>query len=367
MSIDRESHFPLHTAFKENNHVFIQIALGSGESEKLKKVLMQKKGGRNYIQVALITYSPVLGDLVRKCIELSLQVWHGQKTSGRESETPLHIAIKKVYRMEINTLIRKKRLDDGLIAELFGKWRKNVQERRESTGNSSDDKMVSSNDVADFLGCLIKDSQNAQDSMAQVDIVKLLIEQFDGALAHQSRREDEETKIEVVAMPYQLRAAHLRIEWDKWIDIIKEKGMSIEREDTSEKAFRRAVIEDLVADTIRYRCLRYFKRDKIAQCLYQPGVGKLRLIIGPGPVFFKSPTNWRIERHIDFDLADLPNPSITKAFLNRLAKYLQFESILKYVALPKLALGDHEGDEDQSETKRSGPLKYGKPCAHENC
>ena len=64
------------------------------------------------------------------------------------------------------------------------------------------------------------------------------------------------------------------------------------------------------------------------------------------------------ERHIDFDLAGLRSPSISNAFLKRLAKHPQFESILKYVALPKLALEDQSMDaEDQNQEKRCEPQK----------
>ncbi|KAF1957934.1 hypothetical protein CC80DRAFT_534433 [Byssothecium circinans] len=45
-----------------------------------------------------------------------------------------------------------------------------------------------------------------------------------------------------------------------------------------------------------------------------------------------------IEKHIEFDLAGVPHPSITQSYLDRLANHVQFESILKYVALPKLSI-----------------------------
>ena len=44
------------------------------------------------------------------------------------------------------------------------------------------------------------------------------------------------------------------------------------------------------------------------------------------------------ERHIEFDLAGIPNPNIPQAYLEQLANHLQFESILKYVALPRLTI-----------------------------
>lgn len=45
-----------------------------------------------------------------------------------------------------------------------------------------------------------------------------------------------------------------------------------------------------------------------------------------------------LEKHIEFDLGGLGRDTITRDYLNQLSKHLQFESILKYVALPKLAM-----------------------------
>ena len=252
--IDRTSHFPLHTAFNNGNHVFIRLVLEFDELEKLKKVLMQKKLCRNYVQVALISQSPILGDIARKCTKLSLPVWSGQ-SYGKESETPLHLAVKKVYSGEMKQLLQNQLLCHGR-------------------------KTVSPNEVADHLIGYLKGSQNTQDSMAQADIVKLFIDHYENALAHQSRRYGKGTKIPVVVTPYQLRTAQLRKEWDELIETMKSEEKTLEKEDTSEKAFRRVVIEDPVANTIKYHCLRNFDRDKITKCLYQPGEGKSRSMMG---------------------------------------------------------------------------------------
>jgi hypothetical protein len=53
------------------------------------------------------------------------------------------------------------------------------------------------------------------------------------------------------------------------------------------------------------------------------------------------------ERQIDFDLAGLPNPSISASFLDGLKLQLRFESILKYVALPKLMVEQSAGPVNQ--------------------
>jgi hypothetical protein len=60
-----------------------------------------------------------------------------------------------------------------------------------------------------------------------------------------------------------------------------------------------------------------------------------------------------IELHTEFDLAGLQSASISKAFLSRLDKHLKFESILKYVALPKLTLESDSVDDEDNLNERS--------------
>jgi hypothetical protein len=53
------------------------------------------------------------------------------------------------------------------------------------------------------------------------------------------------------------------------------------------------------------------------------------------PKSFSILSNLKAERHLDFDLAGLRGTPISQRFLNGLT-HLEFESILLYVALPKL-------------------------------
>jgi hypothetical protein len=290
-----KSNFPLHTAFLNGNHAFIRAILEFDDLKNLKRVLVQKKSNRNYIQVAFLANSPLVEDIARKCTELTLPVWNGSKASGKESETPLHVVVQKVHygspkkSLEHRLLAKVGSKDYGPVAKLFGNW-KYVQERRKSKGDSSDNKVVSPNDVADLLLDLIKDYQNAI-GMFQVGIVKLFIELSESTLEHQSRETesfDDGTIVDLRVTPYQERIMQLRFVWDDLITTIQKNGIFIEQEGTSDKAFRRVVTEDPVADTIRYHCLRNFDRDKIARCLYQPGDGKSRIIMAPRPTIFNS-------------------------------------------------------------------------------
>ncbi|RYP70537.1 hypothetical protein DL769_004930 [Monosporascus sp. CRB-8-3] len=85
--------------------------------------------------------------------------------------------------------------------------------------------------------------------------------------------------------------------------------------DAKDAALRKVIVADPIANYIRKFCIRKLeKAEDTVKALYKSGS----------------------ERHIDFDLAGYPGTSISQDFLNKLAKHLQFESILKYVALPNL-------------------------------
>ncbi|KAH6876438.1 peptidase S8/S53 domain-containing protein [Thelonectria olida] len=91
---------------------------------------------------------------------------------------------------------------------------------------------------------------------------------------------------------------------------------SAKDEDKIEKMLREVVAEDPIASYVRSYCVRRFSRDTIMKCLYSTGQ----------------------ERHIEFDLGGLRNENISEEYLHQLSTHLRFESILKYVVLPKLTI-----------------------------
>ncbi|KAJ5509676.1 hypothetical protein N7527_011819 [Penicillium freii] len=64
------------------------------------------------------------------------------------------------------------------------------------------------------------------------------------------------------------------------------------------------------------------------------------------------------ERHIEFDLAGLPNLAITRAYLQGLARHIRFESTLKYVALPRLTF--EAPKEVKRTTRKALPTQKGR-------
>ncbi|KAL7933896.1 hypothetical protein V8C35DRAFT_327371 [Trichoderma chlorosporum] len=115
--------------------------------------------------------------------------------------------------------------------------------------------------------------------------------------------------------PYQERIERLKNcqEFTMLLSTIENGNLEKVKND----ALRKIVVADPIAQHILAFCLREFEdRDDIIKCLYRPDD----------------------ERHLDFDLAGLPKPSITQSFLEELKKHIRFESTLKYVALPMLSV-----------------------------
>ncbi|KAJ8130648.1 hypothetical protein O1611_g2982 [Lasiodiplodia mahajangana] len=361
--IEESEWFPLHTAFRNENHAFIEAIIKFEGLKNAKAVFSQEKKARNYVQVAILAESPLLPVIAKKCAELTLPVWNGNpKAIGKGSETPLHIAVRRVLPVVAKLLSNYLLAKPGTqyyspIAELYSKWKlecateqgnKNynasltttTQQHDPSTPGFTatplndmepkpiDNKLpinIPRECVAQLLLRLIK-YQQSQKSMSQVDVVKLFISLSETSLESQSVT----TKKEAGETPYQERLARLEDAWEDINMALQGDKITVNNSGLGdEDALQMVINDDPIADTIRYHCLRHFDRDKIARCLYKPGGDLLT------------------ERHIDFDLAGLRNPAISNAFLKRLAKHLRFESILKYVALPKLELEDYSTDTEE--------------------
>ncbi|KAI1824956.1 hypothetical protein F4861DRAFT_538412 [Xylaria intraflava] len=355
--------YPLHIAFKSENHDFIQAIIEFDSLKNVGAVLRQKKKSRNYVQIAILLESPLLPAIARKCHELDLPVWNCDlNVAGKDSETPLHIAVRKVLRVQVS---EKEPLSDYLlakpgsrdytpIAKLYQRWKRECALKQHGrdirsfkssslanaiqpgvTNGTTDDTRLDNDGnsslssvpreyVVQLLVRLIDDYQQSRTSMSQVDIVKLLIDLSEDSLKAQSivRTADGDVR----ETPYQERIAKLWYIWEDLVEALeKDKIAVVDGGLGEEDAMQMVTINDPIADTIRYHCIRHFDRDKIARCLYKPGG----------------------ERHIDFDLAGLRSPSVSNAFLKRLARHLRFESILKYVALPKLELEDYIADAEE--------------------
>ncbi|PNP51064.1 hypothetical protein THARTR1_08292 [Trichoderma harzianum] len=361
--------YPLHTAFSKRNYVFVEAVLSHPSIKNLQQVLEQKTTrNQTYIHLAISSKSPVVKLVAEKCKELRINnIWKG---SGEKRLTPLHVAVQQVHKfcsiLETNLssgsndseqadstsiLSRVKSLlktgqesvpaaDGNIIniVNIFEDWKKAV------LGSSGESRIsaVKPKAVADLLLELICDHQKSEDRMSQVEVVELLISFCDTVLSekglvdfvtdNEAGETPEEPPEELT--PYQMRLSELKDAWEDLVEFLQDEGIHVSEKDR-DGALRQVVIKDPVADAIRSHCLHNFDRDRIAKCLYQPGE----------------------ERDIDFDLSGLPSPTISNAFLKSLSNHLKFESILKYVALPKLALDDPEEIDGENGEKTISPAK----------
>ncbi|KAK6360673.1 hypothetical protein TWF730_006807 [Orbilia blumenaviensis] len=81
-------------------------------------------------------------------------------------------------------------------------------------------------------------------------------------------------------------------------------------------ALENGIVKDDICEHIKTYCMRHLSREQAIKALYQAGK----------------------ERQIEFDLAGFPNPAITPEYLEGLSAHLNFETILKYVALPQISI-----------------------------
>jgi hypothetical protein len=337
---DARKDYPLFTALQEDNHTFIRAVLQFNGLKNVKSVLSQINDNLNYIHFAVLYRSPLVELFARKCAELALPVWNGP-----QNRTPLNAAVSEVFPpREFECTFSDELLTvNPTFANMYQKWKQEHDivsskqdvpvEATNGTGPEIDKPCpVSGEKIGQLLLRFVDLCQQSLKPISQVEIVKLFIDLSQDSLERQCRVPKGP---DTLMTPYQERIYRLKKAYDRLVPVLKKDNIAASyREMLEEDVMRMVVTKDPVAEAIRYHCLRHFDRDKIVRCLYQPGD----------------------ERHIDFDLAGLRTPKISNAFLKRLAKHLRFESILKYVALPKLALEDLEDVEEhgQKSSKQSG-------------
>lgn len=386
---------PLHLALTEENHPFVEAVLTLDGLKNLPEVLELTSPRGNALHVAIQVASPFVRLIIAKS---RLSVLEGK--CGEFGDTPLHIAMRaKVGTDDINDVLVEceefehafsRRAQDQVqalepVATVELEHRRSSDYRASSTkavasepsvqrsvtseqsvkgavtseqsvrGAVASDQSVqgvvaSEQSVEGALaseqnleGAVTSDrsvqgavasAQNVEggadtteqmpkDSQLQTDeLVELLIHKCPAALQHRNN---------AGRTPYQERERFMRNS-DEVRDALQNIANEDEEPDKWERAFRMVFIEDLIASYIRSYCVHEFDRDRITRCLYHPGEGRRQR--------FRSryQLSHPAERHIEFDLAGLPHPSIPQSYLDRLANHLQFESILKYVALPRMTI-----------------------------
>lgn len=131
----------------------------------------------------------------------------------------------------------------------------------------------------------------------------------------------------------------------------RQQQMSVKRNLTVEDdAVSRAVSEDPVIRDMKEFCLRNLGRGDAMKSLYEKGKGMRsssttylsKYILCEKKISESANTfaYLKIEKHLEFDLSGIPNLSISRSDLDRLARHLTFEETLQYVAIPRLRVDD---------------------------
>ncbi|PTB48854.1 hypothetical protein M431DRAFT_546179 [Trichoderma harzianum CBS 226.95] len=164
------------------------------------------------------------------------------------------------------------------------------------------------------------------DPEMRLNVVKALIEADPESLECRTKTQN--------LTPYQYRLYFLEKEIRKEMTAEGQNSSLKSRKNEREIALqlRKKVDDDDIASYIRMFCISRRSRDEALKALYPPGQ----------------------ERNIDFDLSGLRDQSISVEYLDNLATHLQFESVLKYVALPKLVVNSHREDSKDKKTKGRG-------------
>ncbi|KAI0436566.1 hypothetical protein F4803DRAFT_541811 [Xylaria telfairii] len=283
---DGDQYTPLHLAIMNHNDIFVEAVLLNTKLMNLGTILAETCQYGNSLHVA-IKYRLLSTELmIDKCAQFSQMFAKGRPDNN---DTPLHSCMS----MDLNE-------EDGDEDDLES----DTGSYDVSDGNLQDAKnqgCVVSNDDAMGLSPPSRTKSFRippahEFAMQSAKVVELLIQKHDSVLSVHNKEK---------RTPYQERVFRLL-----------EKAQISKTAD--EEAARKIIANDPIASYIRSYCVknRKFPRDRIMESLYHPGQ----------------------ERHIEFDLGGLPHATISEDYLERLSKHLQFESILKYVALPKLTL-----------------------------
>ncbi|KAK8926722.1 Intracellular serine protease [Metarhizium anisopliae] len=378
---------PVHNALYDHVHDFIDVLLKADRLSTIS-ILRQDFAGSNCIHLATQHASPHLSTMIHKCKGDNEIFMDGDKT---EKGTPLHIAVQDVF-IPVVDEVEEDDSDpedqgledddqDGLLdchdnadhdshhldedVDEFAldsdyessslseyetdleleevKYRFENKEEREKRlvkilddldkeentrprppprthdANPDNPQRMGAEDAVDDLAKENNSPSIPKVVMSQglIDLppdhsVRLLVEAYPKALI---------AKNSCKRTPYQERE-HVLLSDDVVKRLVQQyahkKGP---RGDTMEireaRAKRTIIVQDPVARYIMSYCIRESKsRELTMQQLYKPGQ----------------------ERHIEFDLEGFPSPSVTHNYFDNLGKHLQFESILRYVALPVLSV-----------------------------
>ncbi|KAE8447278.1 hypothetical protein EG329_010972 [Mollisiaceae sp. DMI_Dod_QoI] len=341
--IDKDNRTPVHAALDSKStdaQAFLKLVLDECPRSTLLEVLAQKDvGGNNCLHYAILRNSPWTLELIKACQSPSEK--HLFIVGNTDKQTPLHLAMvpprakqqppkfirrqaafdvrrgvhSEARRMSVSKDIGKDKEQRGQIPSEkpeFKDKETNVRNRDVNGVNKEDavpelrNRNGTFKEAVRFIvgGGEQKPSDSGSNRGARIvapstsfpfqDVVQSLMKYGPEALWQPDSNK---------RTPYQYRLQLMSV----------KKNLTVE-----DDAMNRAVSEDLVARDMKEFCLRNLGRGDAMRSLYEKGK----------------------EKHIEFDLSGLPNLSISKSDLARLARHLTFEDTLQYVAIPRLRVED---------------------------
>ncbi|KAG5769166.1 hypothetical protein H9Q72_003509 [Fusarium xylarioides] len=299
--------YPMHSALQQKHTAFINGVLGFPDLININKVLTVEGQYGNALHIALDSCPSSFSLLVNRCSQFASMFTAKRPIS---KNTPLHDCVSVNFDADDDEEEDEYEYEDGEMEveesgdESDDDFAISTASDEEHTGQfGSVNRRHSVNNRTGHLDVLamertqsIKATNNLEYPADRFPYVELLIESSDSALY--CYNDDNRT-------PYQERLHQLEAYFKRLSTPLYK---DTEFEDWATK--------DPIASYIRSYCVRNFTRNKVTKCLYYTGK----------------------EKQIEFDLGGLGRDTISDEYLERLSDHLKFESILKYVALPKLAM-----------------------------
>ncbi|RKL35150.1 hypothetical protein BFJ70_g8008 [Fusarium oxysporum] len=297
---------PLHLALTKDHTAFVNAILDSNLINMNKVLPVEGRDG-NALHIALEKSPSSFEPLVQRCIEFPNMF---KATHPTTRNTPLHDCML----VDLDDLDAEdeeyEENSEGENASEDGEYEQDSDDERTLSTTSEEGQLPQSsvgnqqpyvNESGHPEEFSLQRRQSTKVPGAYPDerlpFVEMLIESDKSALYCYNEKK---------RTPYQERIYQLE-------EYYKKAGGS-----TKKKDFEAWANNDPICEYIRLYCVTNLPRNEATKCLYNTGN----------------------EKQIEFDLGGLGRDTISQEYLDQLSNHLKFESILKYVALPKLIMED---------------------------
>jgi hypothetical protein len=313
---------PLHLALLQNHTAFVDAILNFPNLINMNKVLTMEGQAGNALHIALENSPSSFKPLVERCVHYHSMFKSKHPATGN---TPLHDCM--LVELDPGEEGEESEEEDSSEDEDYAPdtddgyaHSTTSEEGQAEEFDTLNQQRLANRRIEQPEGFAMKRTQSIKPQVAlecpsdRLPFVEILIESDDSALSSYNTKE---------RTPYQERLYQLQKYYEKASGSVKDP-----------QSFEDFARDDLIGSHIRSYCVTNFARNDVTKCLYNTGK----------------------EKQIEFDLGGLGRDTISKEYLEQLSSHLKFESILKYVALPKIVM---EGRPRRSKSTRA-PIKRGR-------